>query len=83
MNYKKLESYQIKEIRGRVNYKLALSKDMRIHPVFHMSLFKPAPPGAPKAPHIEIDPINSDIEYKVEEILDYKYIRNRIKYLIK
>ena len=83
LDYKKLGLYQIKEVRGHVNYRFALSKDMRIHPVFHVSLLEPAPQGAPKAPHIEIDPINSDTKYKIEEILDYKYVKNRIKYLIK
>lgn len=32
---------------------------------------------------IEIESINSNIIYNIEIILNYKYIRNKIKYLIK
>ena len=66
-----------------MNYKLSLPKDMKIHLIFYISLLELAPPNAPKAPYIEIDPINLDVEYDIEEILDYKMIRRKVKYLIK
>jgi hypothetical protein len=31
----------------------------------------------------EIQPVNPNIEYKVSQILDYKYVSNKVKYLIK
>jgi len=83
LDYKKLGPYTIKKVRGRVNYELTLPKNMKIHPVFHISLLELAPPGAPRAPYIEIDPINPNAEYEVEEILDCKFVREKIKYLIK
>lgn len=83
LDYKKLRLYEIKEVRGRVNYKLALLKNIRIHPVFHISLLEPAPPNAPKASFINIEPINLDAEYEVENILDCRCVRGKVKYLIK
>jgi hypothetical protein len=48
-----------------------------------MSLLEPAPPGAPPAPVTEIEPVNPNAEYEVEEILDHKQVKNYIKYLVK
>jgi hypothetical protein len=44
---------------------------MNIHDVFHISLLKLAPLGVPLALKVEIDLINLNVEYEVEEILDY------------
>jgi hypothetical protein len=60
---------------GSVNYRLELPKIMNIYPVFHISLLEPVPSGASRAPYTEIEPVNPNTEYKVEEILDQKYIR--------
>ena len=83
LDYKKLRLYKIKEIRDRVNYKLALPKNIKIYPVFYISFFELVPLYTLSIPYIEIDPINLDTEYKVREILDYRYIKKKIKYLIK
>jgi len=83
LDHKKLGSFRIERVLGPVNYKLTLSKTMNIYPVFHISLLEPAPPGAPAAPVTEIDPVNPNAEYEVEAILDYQYIRDQVKYLIK
>jgi transposase InsO family protein len=83
LDHKKLGPFKIKEVRGPLNYKLALPKTMNIHPVFHISLLELAPEGAPPAPLTEIEPVNPNAEYEVEEILDCRYVRNKIKYLIK
>jgi hypothetical protein len=56
---------------------------MNIHPVFYISLLKLVLLGAPLVPVTEIEPVNPNIEYKIEEILDHKQVRNYIKYLVK
>jgi hypothetical protein len=68
---------------GKVNYKLKLPANMGIHPVFHISLLEPAPPGAPPAPVTEITPNSNDLEYEVEKILDCQIVRGKPKYLVK
>jgi hypothetical protein len=83
LDHKKLGLFKIKRIIGPVNYKLVLPKTINIHLVFHISLLEPAPPGALLAPVTEIELVNPNAEYKVEEILDHKQVRNYIKYLVK
>jgi hypothetical protein len=83
LDYKKLGLFKIKRVAGLVNYKLMLPRTMNIHPVFYISLLELVLLGALLAPVTEIEPVNPNIEYKVEEILDYKLIRNYIKYLVK
>jgi hypothetical protein len=83
LDHKKLGPYKIKRVRGHLNYELALPRNMNIHPVFHISLLEPAPPGAPPAPNTEIKPVNPNAEYAVEAILDHKLVRGKPRYLIK
>jgi hypothetical protein len=59
LDYKKLGPFRIARKTGPVNYRLALPQNMRIHPVFHVSLLEPAHPETPLA--------NSDIEVREEE----------------
>ena len=49
---------------------------MKIHPVFHISLLKPAPKNAPLEKNLELEK-DSD-EYEVEKILDSRIIKNKI-----
>jgi hypothetical protein len=56
---------------------------MNIHLVFYISLLELVLPGVLPAPITEIEPVNPNTEYKVEEILDYKQVKNYIKYLVK
>jgi hypothetical protein len=56
---------------------------MNIHPVFYISLLELVLPGVLLVPITEIELVNPNTEYKVEEILDYKQVRNYIKYLVK
>jgi hypothetical protein len=56
---------------------------MNIHLVFHISLLELVLLGALPAPITEIEPINPNTKYEIEEILDYKRVRNYIKYLVK
>ncbi|RAL58209.1 hypothetical protein DID88_002312 [Monilinia fructigena] len=83
LDHRKLGPFKIDKVIGTVNYRLKLPDTMNIHPVFHISLLEPAPPGAPNAPFTEIEPVNPNAIYDVETILDCKYIRNKVKYLIK
>jgi hypothetical protein len=83
LDHKKLGLFKIKRIIGLVNYKLVLPKTINIHPVFHISLLELVLLGALPAPITEIELVNPNIEYKIEEILDHKQVRNRVKYLVK
>jgi hypothetical protein len=83
LDHKKLGLFKIKRIAGLVNYKLALPKTINIHLVFHISFLELVPLGALLAPVTEIEPVNLNAEYKIEEILDHKQVRNYIKYLVK
>jgi hypothetical protein len=56
---------------------------MNIHLVFHISLLELVLLGVLLVPVTEIELINFNTEYKVGEILDYKQIKNYIKYLVK
>lgn len=83
LDHKKLGPFKIKRVRGPLNYELALPKTVNIHPVFHISLLEPAPPGAPPAPITEIQPINPEAEYEVESILDLRHVRGKDRWLVK
>ena len=82
LDHKKLGPSRIKQVKGRLNYELALPKNMNIFPVFHVSLLEKAPLNAPPAPETPIQPINPEAEYEVEEILDHKLIRNKLHFLV-
>src|SRR5437762_12432387 len=62
---------------------------MRIYPVFHVSLLEPykaSPhtiPGRTPPPPPPPVAIDSEQEFEVEQILDSKFIRNRLHYLVK
>ena len=57
---------------------------MWIHPVFHVSLLKPADLETPIQENPpEIDSESQDAEFKVEEILDQQDINDEPHYLIK
>jgi hypothetical protein len=83
LDYKKLGLFKIKRIIRLINYKLVLPKTINIYPVFYISFLKLVLLGVLPAPITEIEPVNPNIEYKIEEILDYKQVRNYIKYLVK
>jgi hypothetical protein len=56
---------------------------MNIYPVFYISLLELVLLGVLLAPATEIELINPNIEYKIEEILNHKQVKNYIKYLVK
>jgi hypothetical protein len=55
---------------------------MNIHPVFYISLLELVLLGVLLVPVTEIKPVNPNTKYKIKEILDYKQVRNYIKYLV-
>lgn len=83
LDHKKLGPFKIQKVVGPVNFRLQLPKTMNIHPVFHISLLEYAPPGAAPAPITEIQPVNPNAEYEVSQVLDCKYVSNKVKYLIR
>jgi hypothetical protein len=83
LDHKKLGLFKIKRIIGPVNYKLVLPKTINIHLVFYISFFEPVLLGVLLVPVTEIEPVNPNAKYKIEEILDHKQVRNYIKYLVK
>jgi hypothetical protein len=83
LDHKKLGLFKIKRIAGLVNYKLVLLKTMNIYLVFYISLLELVLLGILLAPVTKIELVNPNTEYKIEEILDHKQIRNYIKYLVK
>ncbi|XP_033018559.1 uncharacterized protein LOC117054152 [Lacerta agilis] len=65
------------------NYRLPAT--MRIHPVFHRSLLSPAIPAHRYQPVKEIPPpvtVDGEVEYEVEQILDSRWRRRKLQYLI-
>jgi hypothetical protein len=83
LDHKKLGLFKIKRVIGLVNYELVLPKTINIHLVFYILLLELVLLGVPLAPVTKIEPVNPSIEYEVEEVLDYKQVRNYIKYLVK
>jgi hypothetical protein len=83
LDYKKLGLFKIKKVAGPVNYELVLPKTINIYPVFYISLLELILLGVLLAPITEIELINPNTEYEIKEILDYKQVRNYIKYLVK
>jgi hypothetical protein len=83
LDHKKLGLFKIKRVVRLVNYKLVLPKTINIYPVFYISLLELVLLGALLAPVTEIELVNPNIEYEIKKILDYKQIKNYIKYLVK
>uniref|UniRef100_A0A8C5M348 Gypsy retrotransposon integrase-like protein 1 n=1 Tax=Leptobrachium leishanense TaxID=445787 RepID=A0A8C5M348_9ANUR len=68
-----------------VHVRLELPPSMKVHPVFHVSLIKPhvadtlfRRPLAPPGPLL----VDGEEEYEVEDVLDSRYRRHRLEYLI-
>jgi hypothetical protein len=88
LDWKRLGPFTILERIGTQAYRLQLPPSIKIHPVFHVSLLEPHTSSTiphrtqpPPPPVVVVD--SSELEYEVEDILDSKYLRNRLFYLIK
>lgn len=92
LDWKLLGPYRVAEVVSPYAYRLELPASMKIHPVFHVSLLRPAAsnplPGQrhDPPPPIEVEGIE---EWEVEDILDSRFDRRgrggrpRLKYLVK
>lgn len=77
--------FKIIEKINDVSFKLKLPKTLKIHPVFHVSLFKRKDPdniSLPSTPPPDPISIDNNLEYEVEAILDSKRYRNSVRYLV-
>ncbi|CAJ0940200.1 unnamed protein product [Ranitomeya imitator] len=75
---------RISEIINLVSFRLALPASFAIHNVFHKSLLRkfvePVVPSVdPPAPAL----VNGELEYVVEKILDSRFSRRKLQYLVK
>jgi len=82
LDFKKLGPYKILKRIKPVNYRLELPVKSKLHPIFHVSLLEPVK-GTHTPNATEIQPKHEIDEYKVEEILDERQIRNQKQYLVK
>jgi hypothetical protein len=83
LDYKKLGLFKIDKKIGLINYKLKLLNIIRIYLIFYISLLELVLDRVLNTLYIEAEPINLNTIYEVEKILDYKYIRGTLYYLIK
>jgi hypothetical protein len=91
LDWKQLGPFRIKKVISSHAYELELPASMRIHPVFNVSLLRPAAddplPGQVQdaPPPIEVDGLE---EWEVDEIVDSRWDRRgrgkpRLKYTVK
>lgn len=83
LNYIKLGPFKIKEIKGLVTVVLELLKDIKIHPIFYISLLKPVLKNAKIIITQLLDENISSQEYKINKIIKAKLINGQPHYLIK
>ena len=78
LNHVRVDPFFIKQQKRSINYELNLLSDTKIHPIFHVSLLKPADPETliQNTFHFQYENEN---EYEIEKIL----AQNDQKYLIK
>jgi len=87
LDIKRLDPFKILEVvnESKLAFKLELVPRMRIHPMFHISLLEPYKintlPG-----RIQLIPssilIENELEYVMNEVLDFKIDREKLRYYI-
>jgi hypothetical protein len=80
LDFKKLGPFAVKKRIKEVTYELTLPETMKIHPVFHVSLLEPAPPGSKPAEHVVAEEHGV---YEAERIMDKKVENRQTFYLVK
>jgi len=86
LDWKRLGPFTITSRIGTQAYRLELPSSMHVHPVFHVSLLEPHKPSTITGRSLPPPPpvvINAEKEFEVEEVLDSKFTRNRLFYLVK
>ena len=83
LDHKKLRLFEVKEVKGLVNYQLKLPKSIRIYNIFYISLLEKALLGAPLVLFIEVDQLDLEEEQDIDKLLDYQYFNKIVKYLVK
>ena len=81
LNHQSKEPFMIKRNIKNLSYKLDLSKNMRIHSVFHAFMLQSCDQFIPLQTKSTL--IESDEEYEVERILGKKIISGTAHYLVK
>jgi hypothetical protein len=81
---KRVGPFEILEKYSGLNYKLRLPEDWKAHPVFHISRLEearmdpnPERDNKPKSLEFKNEEGETEIEYKVDQIIDRKLIRGR------
>ena len=86
-NPKYIGPYKIAAEISKTAYKLELPTNLKIHPVFHVSLLKPYKESDEFEREIRPPPVfiteDNQEEYEVEKILDKRIIRKKPQYLVK
>ena len=86
LDSKQLGPFKICRRINEVAFELQLPPWLKIHPVFHVSLLTKARRNQFSRRHQITQPpailVNSQEEYLVQEILDSRFVRGRLKYLI-
>jgi len=88
LDYRRLGPFKILEIVGEAKsaYKLELPVQIKIHPVFHVSLLTPYKvntlPGRHQAPAPLPDIIDGNNEWEVEKILDSRIHYRKLQYYV-
>ncbi len=86
LDYKKIGPFTITKIIGPTSFQLHLPPQMKIHPVFHVSLLEPVATSPDVVRHQERPPppviVDEQEEYQVESILDSRRRRNKWELLV-
>ena len=85
LDHKRVGPFDVTD-QVRALYRLRLPDIMKVYDVFHPSLLSPVatnPLPGQKNPPPELVIVKGDEEWVVEDILDSKRVRNRLKYRVK
>jgi hypothetical protein len=78
LNSKKIGPFKVKRNIRDINFEFKLPLIIRIHPVFHISLLKPAYPDIPEELILELDSEIQKLVYNVKSILAVRKRRNKL-----
>ena len=82
LDHTKLGPFRITKKIGKVNYRLNLLENMRIHNVFYISLLELALAEALEPGPVEISPDDQEPMYEVDYILKHRNIKGETCYLV-